>query len=84
MVKIDGSFVANLEYAPDDRAFVRALLELAHELGLETDAEWVQSEDAAAMLTGWGCDYFQGALVGLAATRPGVETLIKDETVLAG
>ena len=84
MVKIDGSFVANLEYAPDDRAFVRALLELAHELGLETVAEWVQSEEAAAMLTGWGCDYFQGALVGLAATRPGVETLIKDETALAG
>jgi EAL domain-containing protein (putative c-di-GMP-specific phosphodiesterase class I) len=44
----------------------------------------VQSEEAAAMLTGWGCDYFQGALVGLAATRPGVETLIKDETALAG
>jgi EAL domain-containing protein (putative c-di-GMP-specific phosphodiesterase class I) len=84
MVKIDGSFVANLEYAPDDRAFVRALLELARELGLETVAEWVQSEEAAAMLIGWGCNYFQGALVGLAATRPGVETLIKDETALAG
>ena len=84
MVKIDGSFVANLEYAPDDRAFVRALLELAHELGLETVAEWVQSEEAAAMLIGWGCDYFQGALVGLAATRPGVETFIKDETARAG
>jgi diguanylate cyclase (GGDEF)-like protein len=69
MVKIDGSFVANLETAPDDRVFVRALLELARELGLETVAEWVQSEDAAATLVDWGCDYFQGALVGLAETR---------------
>jgi EAL domain-containing protein (putative c-di-GMP-specific phosphodiesterase class I) len=81
MVKVDGSFVANLEYAPD---FVRALLELARELGLETVAEWVQSEAAAAMLIGWSCDYFQGALVGLAATRPGVETLIRDDKALAG
>jgi diguanylate cyclase (GGDEF)-like protein len=70
MVKIDGSFVANLEHAPDDRLFVRALLELARELGLETVAEWVQSESAAATLTGWGCDYFQGALTGLAEMKP--------------
>lgn len=73
MVKIDGSFVANLEHAPDDRLFVRALLELARELGLETVAEWVQSESAAATLAGWGCDYFQGALTGLAETKLVVE-----------
>ena len=73
MVKIDGSFVANLEHAPDDRLFVRALLELARELGLETVAEWVQSESAAATLAGWGCDYFQGALTGLAETKPVAE-----------
>jgi EAL domain-containing protein (putative c-di-GMP-specific phosphodiesterase class I) len=83
MVKIDGSFVANLEYAPDDRAFVKALLELAHELGLETVAEWVQSEEAASMLIGWGCDYFQGALVGLAATKPNVQTVIKESAARA-
>ena len=73
MVKIDGSFVANLEHAPDDRLFVRALLELARELGLETVAEWVQSESAAATLAGWGCNYFQGALTGLAETKLVVE-----------
>jgi diguanylate cyclase (GGDEF)-like protein len=84
MVKIDGSFVANLEYAPDDRAFVRALLELARELGLETVAEWVQSEAAANMLIEWGCDYFQGALVGLAQMRPELQTVIRDEMTLAG
>lgn len=83
MVKIDGSFVANLEYAPDDRAFVRALLELAHELGLETVAEWVQSEEAAAMLIEWGCDYFQGALVGLAATKPGIQTVMREDAARA-
>jgi len=69
LVKIDGSFVANLEHAPDDRLFVRALLELARELGLETVAEWVQTETAAATLHGWGCNYFQGALTGLAEMK---------------
>jgi diguanylate cyclase (GGDEF)-like protein len=79
IVKIDGSFVANLEHAPDDRVFVRALLELARELGLQTVAEWVQSEKAAATLIGWGCDYFQGALVGLAETQPDLEPAAIEE-----
>jgi EAL domain-containing protein (putative c-di-GMP-specific phosphodiesterase class I) len=51
----------------DDRAFVQALVDLAKRLHLKTVAEWVQDEDAAALLTEWGCDYLQGALVGLAA-----------------
>lgn len=84
MVKIDGSFVTNLETATDDRVFVRALLELARELGLETVAEWVQSEDAAAALVEWGCDYFQGALTGLPEMR--AESLLEkaQEAMSAG
>ncbi len=82
MVKIDGSFVANLEHAPDDRLFVRALLELARELGLETVAEWVQTESAAATLAGWGCNYFQGALTGLAETKPVAEKEMAAEAAI--
>jgi EAL domain-containing protein (putative c-di-GMP-specific phosphodiesterase class I) len=67
MVKIDGSFVENLEAAADDRAFVKALLQLSRELGLETVAEFVQTEAAAEWLEAWGCDYLQGALIGLSA-----------------
>jgi len=44
----------------NDRAFVHTLIDLARRLGLETVAEWVQDEQAAAILTGWGCDYLQG------------------------
>jgi EAL domain-containing protein (putative c-di-GMP-specific phosphodiesterase class I) len=44
---------------------------LAERLGLMTVAEWVQDEPSAEMLAGWGCDYLQGALIGLAAqARP--------------
>ncbi len=69
MVKIDGAFVHNLMRSDDDRVFVHALIDLARRLGLETVAEWVQDEAAAAILADWGCDYLQGALVGLASTE---------------
>ena len=68
LVKIDGGFVANLVRSPDDQAFVRMLIGLAKQLGLKTVAEWVQDEAAAALLTEWGCDYLQGALIGAATT----------------
>jgi diguanylate cyclase (GGDEF)-like protein len=71
IVKIDGAFVQSLSRSDDDRAFVQTLIDLARRLGLETVAEWVQDEAAAAMLADWGCTYLQGALVGLAsAERP--------------
>jgi EAL domain-containing protein (putative c-di-GMP-specific phosphodiesterase class I) len=71
IVKIDGTFVQNIGTSEDDRAFVQTMIDLAHRLKLKTVAEWVQDEAAAKMLAGWGCDYLQGALVGLAsAERP--------------
>ena len=69
IVKIDGAFVQNITRSEDDRAFVRTLIDLAKRLNLETVAEWVQDEAAAKSLEDWGCDYLQGALVGLAATN---------------
>ncbi len=67
IVKIDGAYVQNLMASEDDRAFVLTLIELAQRLGLKTIAEWVQDEESAALLREWGCDYLQGALVGLAS-----------------
>ncbi|HEX3859859.1 MAG TPA: EAL domain-containing protein, partial [Pseudolabrys sp.] len=73
MVKIDGAFVQNIVKSVDDRAFVQTLIDLSRRLGLKTVAEWVQDEEAAAMLAAWGCDFLQGALLGLAsAKRPWV------------
>ena len=66
IVKIDGAFVQNIVKSSDDRAFVQTLIDLARRLGLKTVAEWVQDEEAAQLLAGWGCDFLQGALIGLA------------------
>ena len=71
IVKIDGAFVQNIVKSSDDRAFVHTLVDLSRRLGLKTVAEWVQDEEAAQLLSGWGCDYLQGALIGLASdARP--------------
>jgi hypothetical protein len=35
------------------------------------------------MLVEWGCDYFQGALVGLAATKPGIQTVMREDAARA-
>jgi diguanylate cyclase (GGDEF)-like protein len=76
IVKIDGAFVQHIMRSEDDRAFVRTLIDLARRLKLKTVAEWVQDEAAAKTLEAWGCDYLQGALVGLASTeRPWIAGL---------
>jgi diguanylate cyclase (GGDEF)-like protein len=69
IVKIDGAFVQDIMRSEDDRAFVRTLIDLAKRLKLKTVAEWVQDEPAAQALSAWGCDYLQGALIGLASTE---------------
>jgi diguanylate cyclase (GGDEF)-like protein len=69
IIKIDGAFVQNIIRSEDDRAFVRTLIDLGKRLKLATVAEWVQDERAARLLESWGCDYIQGALVGLATTE---------------
>jgi EAL domain-containing protein (putative c-di-GMP-specific phosphodiesterase class I) len=41
-------------------------------------AEWVPNEEAARTLETWGCDYLQGALIGLASTeRPWIAGLAR-------
>ncbi|MBB3772222.1 diguanylate cyclase (GGDEF)-like protein [Angulomicrobium tetraedrale] len=72
LLKIDGSFICTLMESAEDRHFVRALLDLAHNLGMETVAEWVLDEPTARQLAEWGCTYLQGQLIGLAQGQPPV------------
>jgi EAL domain-containing protein (putative c-di-GMP-specific phosphodiesterase class I) len=69
IIKIDGAFVQNLPRSEDDRVFVRTLIELGRSLGLSTVVEWVQDEEAAAVLAEWGCDYLQGDLIARAQIK---------------
>ncbi len=61
-LKIDRSFVQDLETSADARAIVKAVIELAHALGLEVVAEGVETEGQAAVLRAKRCDKLQGYL----------------------
>lgn len=73
IVKIDGAFVQNMTRSADDRAFVHTMIDLSRRLGLKTVAEWVQDEDTAHALEELGCNYLQGALIGLALPQEASE-----------
>jgi diguanylate cyclase len=62
-IKIDRSFVRDISSEGDDQVIVRSIIELAHNLGLDTVAEGVETGLAANLLEQYGCDYMQGFLV---------------------
>lgn len=61
-VKIDGSFVRDIETSDGDRALVRTILAMANTLGLDAVAEHVETRSQEAFLYAFGCDLFQGYL----------------------
>jgi diguanylate cyclase (GGDEF)-like protein/PAS domain S-box-containing protein len=63
-LKIDGSFVRNLPNDVSDQHLVRSMVELAHGLGQQTIAEFVEDEATLELLRRFGVDYAQGFFVG--------------------
>ncbi|MFM2484721.1 putative bifunctional diguanylate cyclase/phosphodiesterase [Celerinatantimonas yamalensis] len=63
-VKIDGSFVRDIIDNTKNRYFVRSLCRIAHDLGLLTVAEFVESSALYHELQGLGVDFSQGYYIG--------------------
>jgi diguanylate cyclase (GGDEF)-like protein len=61
-LKIDRSFVMNLDRDDNDLNIVRSTIDMAHHMGLKVVAEGVETESVAAKLTTLGCDGAQGYL----------------------
>ncbi|GIJ59551.1 putative bifunctional diguanylate cyclase/phosphodiesterase [Virgisporangium aurantiacum] len=64
IVKIDGSFVRGITTDPVDYAMVESVNRISQEMGLQTVAEFVESEDIMASLRAIGVDYGQGWAIG--------------------
>jgi EAL domain-containing protein (putative c-di-GMP-specific phosphodiesterase class I) len=63
-LKIDQSFIRDMDLNPDDSAIVHAIIQMARSLGLKTIAEGVESEHMIAHLRTHQCDEVQGYFYG--------------------
>ncbi len=59
-LKIDMSFIKNIEKSKKDLAIVETIIHFAHNLGLKTIAEGVETKEQYELLKNLGCDYLQG------------------------
>lgn len=63
-IKIDRTFVNELETSSDDAVIISAIIALSNSLGMTTLAEGVETEHQLNFLNSVGCDQIQGYLLG--------------------
>ena len=63
-IKIDRSFVIDLDKNKDSAVIAQSIIELGHNLGLKVIAEGIETESVWNTLLEKGCDYAQGYFAG--------------------
>jgi EAL domain-containing protein (putative c-di-GMP-specific phosphodiesterase class I) len=77
ILKIDRSFVADVNVDPDDAAIVASIISLAHNLRLKVIAEGVETGEQLAYLRQLGCDQMQGYFFSKPVAFDGIEVLMR-------
>ncbi len=62
VLKIDKSFIDELETCTEDREITAAIIAMGHTLGLKILAEGVETQQQLELLRDLGCDFYQGYL----------------------
>lgn len=78
-LKIDKSFVNNLENSANDITLCDAIIVMAHTMGLKVIAEGVETKGQKKILTDAGCDFAQGYLFSKPVPADEFEVILKTE-----
>ena len=84
IVKIDRTFVADVEHDGASRAIVIAVVELTHRLGMTVVAEGVETAAQHEQLTSLGCDYCQGYYFARPMSADDLEIVMQQPIAGAG
>jgi EAL domain-containing protein (putative c-di-GMP-specific phosphodiesterase class I) len=77
-LKIDGSFVKDIETSEEARIMVRTMIQMGHNLNLTICAEAVETQAALDFLEAEGCDKVQGFFFSEAITAAEFETFVRN------
>ena len=78
-LKIDRSFIRDVNLSPNHRRLVEAIIAMARSLGLATIAEGVETAEQGALLADLKCDMVQGHLYSHALAAQGVKELMQPQ-----
>lgn len=76
-LKIDESFVTEMNGTAEAQVIVKSVIDLAHNLGMTACAEGVEDKETANLLARLGCDYAQGYFYGPPVPAQDVDELLR-------
>jgi EAL domain-containing protein (putative c-di-GMP-specific phosphodiesterase class I) len=77
VLKIDRSFVRNIEHDPESREIVHLIVTLAHHLNLKVIAEGIETPGQCSHLKQFGCEYGQGYLYSPPVDQEALQALLE-------
>src|SRR6202042_1322249 len=79
ILKLDRSFVSEMENNHESREIVRTIISLAHILGMDIVAEGIETAEQANQLRSLGCKYAQGYFFSKPMDQARVEALLRSD-----
>jgi EAL domain-containing protein (putative c-di-GMP-specific phosphodiesterase class I) len=83
LLKIDKSFIDNMNSSDSSKQYVAALISLGHIMGIDVISEGVEQQDQLDTLKAIGCDYVQGFIWGRPLPQEDARKVVLDSLEMA-